>query len=57
MLNMHQEKVPENLGHLYCDSEVISSFILEVLLMLARFWMNTPNYRQYDRLLESCFRL
>ena len=46
-------KVPENLGHWYRDSEIISSFNLEVLLTLARCWMDTPNYRQNLGFLEN----
>ena len=47
-------KVPENLGHGHRDSEIRSSDTLEVLLTLSLCWMNAPNYRQNDGLLETC---
>ena len=46
--------VPEYLGHWTRDSEIITSFNLEVLLTLASCWMNTPNYRQNDGFRECC---
>ena len=46
-------KVPENLGHGHRDSEIRSSDTLEVLLTLSLCWMNAPNYRQNDGLLET----
>ena len=47
--------VPGFLWHYSCDSEVIGSHILEVLLSLSSCRRNAPNYKQNDELLETCF--
>ena len=49
-----QIKVPEYLGHWLRDSEVVSPFILKVLLRVAGCQINAPNYQQNDGLLGSC---
>ena len=50
-----QMAVPEFLWHCSRDSEVIGSDILKVLLSLSLFRRNAQNYRQNDRLLDTCF--
>ena len=47
--------VPEFLWHCSRDSEVIGSDILDVFMSLSLYRRNAPNYRQNDRLLETCF--
>ena len=49
-------KVPEYIWHWLCDSETISSYILEPLLRLARCWMNAPIYQHNDESPEKIFR-
>ena len=49
-------KVREYIWHWLCDSETISSYILEVLLRLARCWINAPIYQHNDESPEKIFR-
>ena len=41
------------LGHCLCYSEIIGSFILEVLLRLLWCWINAPNYWQNEGFLGN----
>ena len=49
--------VPEYLGYCSRDLEVISSFVLIVLLRLVWCSMDAPNYQQNDGFLENCSKL
>ena len=49
-----QKRVPRYPQLWSRDSEIISSYILQVLLPLTWFRMSVPNYRQNNELLEIC---